>query len=95
MLVDEVPHNFKKNYNYSHCPLKKRPFYYTSEDEEEAPEAIKGTKIIFLLLHKSLLNYFRTKFSNVYVDFFFIFVYIYCVLFSSYTLCVIFHFKHQ
>ncbi|XP_018346490.1 PREDICTED: protein escargot-like [Trachymyrmex septentrionalis] len=42
MLVDEVPHSFmKKNYNYSHCPLKKRPFYYTSEDEEEVPEAIK------------------------------------------------------
>jgi len=50
MLVDEVPHSFmKKNYNYSHCPLKKRPFYYTSEDEEEAPEAIKGFKIILLL----------------------------------------------
>lgn len=47
MLVDEVPHSFmKKNYNYSHCPLKKRPFYYTSEDEEEAPEAIKGIKIM-------------------------------------------------
>jgi len=50
MLVDEVPHSFmKKNYNYSHCPLKKRPFYYTSEDEEEVPEAIKGLKIILLL----------------------------------------------
>lgn len=48
MLVDEVSHSFmKKNYNYSHCPLKKRPFYYTSEDEEETPEAIKGIKIIF------------------------------------------------
>ncbi|GAB1860543.1 Protein escargot [Camponotus japonicus] len=42
MLVAEMPHSvMKKNNNYSHCPLKKRPFYYTSEDEDEAPEVTK------------------------------------------------------
>lgn len=82
MLVDEVPHSFmKKNYNYSHCPLKKRPFYYTSEDEEEAPEAIKGLKIIFLLSHNFFEIHFYMKF-NIHVRLF---------LFSSiqyiYVLC--------
>lgn len=43
MLVAEMPPSFiKKNNNYSHCPLKKRPFYYTSEEEDEAPEVTKG-----------------------------------------------------
>lgn len=52
MLVDEMSHNFVKknnNYNYSNCPLKKRPFYYTSEDEEETPEVIKGKCQILIL----------------------------------------------
>lgn len=55
MLVAEMPHSFmKKNNNYSHCPLKKRPFYYTSEDEDEAPEVTKGDyrEIIYSLLCK-------------------------------------------
>lgn len=49
-----MPHSvMKKNNNYSHCPLKKRPFYYTSEDEDEAPE-VKGDyrEIIHSLLCK-------------------------------------------
>lgn len=70
MLVDEVPHSFmKKNYNYSHCPLKKRPFYYPSEDEEEVPEAIKGIKDYFSVIVQIPSKYFHTKF-NVYIDFF-------------------------
>lgn len=55
MLVAEMPQGFmKKNNNYSHCPLKKRPFYYTSEDEDEAPEVTKGDyrEIIYSLLCK-------------------------------------------
>lgn len=60
MLVDEMSHSFVKknsNYNYSHCPLKKRPIYYTSEDEE-VPEAIKGKchEFIILLSRKSKLS---------------------------------------
>lgn len=50
-----MPHSFmKKNNNYSHCPLKKRPFYYTSEDEDEAPEVTKGDyrEFIHSQLHK-------------------------------------------
>lgn len=60
MLVAEMPHSvMKKNNNYSHCPLKKRPFYYTSEDEDEAPEVTKGDyrEIIHSLLCKNW-NYF-------------------------------------
>jgi len=65
MLVDEMSHNFvrKNSYNYSNCPLKKRPFYYTS-DEEETSETIKGkcrisNTFIYLLCkdrHKKLLS---------------------------------------
>lgn len=86
MLVDEVPHSFmKKNYNYSHCPLKKRPFYYTSEDEEEVPEAIKGLAIFFLLSHNSFEIHFYMKF-NVYIIRLFLFlsiqfIYVLCILF--------------
>lgn len=87
MLVDEVSHSFKKNYNYSNCPLKKRPFYYTSEDEEEAPEAIKGINIIFLLSHKSLWNYFHMKFNiRILTSFIFkhIILYTFYILFWHY-----------
>lgn len=60
MLVAEMPHSFiKKNNNYSHCPLKKRPFYYTgSEDEDEAPEVTKGdySEIIHSIRKLKLLS---------------------------------------
>lgn len=49
MLIDEMSHNFQRknnNYNYSHCPLKKRPVFYTSENEEGTPEVIKGKSLV-------------------------------------------------
>ncbi|XP_020280602.1 zinc finger protein SNAI2-like [Pseudomyrmex gracilis] len=46
MLVDEMPHIKKNNHNYSHCPLKKRPFYYTSEDGEETETSEVKEEII-------------------------------------------------
>jgi len=91
MLVDEVPHSFmKKNYNYSHCPLKKRPFYYTSEDEEETSEAIKGFKIIFLLSHKSSFEiiFIRNSTFILFLFSIFIFIFVLCIVFD------IISFKH-
>lgn len=41
MLAEEMSHSFvKKNNNYSHCPLKKRPVHVVPADD--AVEVIKG-----------------------------------------------------
>ncbi|XP_012343204.1 LOW QUALITY PROTEIN: protein escargot-like [Apis florea] len=42
MLVEEVPRSFvKKNNNYSHCPLKKRPVHMLDEEVSEVKEEIE------------------------------------------------------
>ncbi|KAG6797934.1 escargot/snail protein [Apis mellifera caucasica] len=42
MLVEEVPRSFvKKNNNYSHCPLKKRPVQMLDEEVTEVKEEIE------------------------------------------------------
>lgn len=43
MLVDANPQDFvKKNKNYSHCPLKKRPVRPVTMLYDEVSETIKG-----------------------------------------------------
>lgn len=49
MLVEETSRSFvKKNNNYSHCPLKKRPVHVLPA--EEVPEVIKGECWLFQLV---------------------------------------------
>lgn len=54
MLVEEVPRSFvKKNNNYSHCPLKKRPVHMLDEEVSE----VKGeSPSIYLFITFPLLS---------------------------------------